>query len=89
MTYSCDTGYYLVGDAQRTCSGTTVTGVWSGTDPECLRMSFIPILYSATMQLRGYIRVKMQHTLATSVLIMTGIINTEVTVMIGRLAGTI
>ena len=89
MTYSCDTGYYLVGDVQRTCSGTTVIGVWSGTDPECLRMSFIPILHSATMQLIGSIRVKMQHTLATLVSIMTGIINTEVAVMFGRLAGTI
>ena len=43
LTYSCNTGYYLVGNAQRTCSGTTVTGIWSGPDPECLRMSFISI----------------------------------------------
>ena len=31
-TYSCDTGYYLVGDSNRTCQA---TGVWSGSEPTC------------------------------------------------------
>ena len=31
-TYSCDTGYILVGDNTRTCQA---TGVWSGSTPSC------------------------------------------------------
>jgi hypothetical protein len=31
-TYSCSSGYRLVGDASRTC---TETAVWSGTEPRC------------------------------------------------------
>ena len=31
-TYSCDTGYNLVGDNTRTCQD---TGVWSGSTPGC------------------------------------------------------
>ena len=31
-TYSCDTGYNLVGDRTRTCQA---TGVWSGSAPTC------------------------------------------------------
>ncbi len=38
-TYSCDTGYVLVGDLTRTCedSGTGTVGTWSGSevDPIC------------------------------------------------------
>ena len=31
-TYSCDTGYDLMGDNTRTCQS---TGVWSGSEPTC------------------------------------------------------
>ena len=31
-TYSCDLGYNLVGDSNRTCQA---TGVWSGSEPTC------------------------------------------------------
>ena len=31
-TYSCDTGYNLVGDSNRVCQA---TGVWSGRAPTC------------------------------------------------------
>ena len=31
-TYSCDTGYNLVGDSTRTCQA---AGVWSGSEPTC------------------------------------------------------
>ena len=32
VTYSCNTGYNLVGDSTRTCEG---TGEWSGSAPTC------------------------------------------------------
>ena len=44
-TYSCNTGYNLVGDNTRTCQA---TGNWSGSEPTCERMlllSNIPIKY--------------------------------------------
>ena len=31
-TYSCNTGYNLVGDSTRTCQA---TGEWSGSEPTC------------------------------------------------------
>ena len=31
-TYSCDSGYVLMGDDMRTCSD---TGLWSGNQPTC------------------------------------------------------
>ena len=31
-TYSCDIGYYLIGDSTRTCQA---MGVWSGSAPTC------------------------------------------------------
>ena len=31
-TYSCNTGYSLVGDSTRTCQA---TGIWSGSEPAC------------------------------------------------------
>ena len=31
-TYSCNTGYNLVGDSTRTCQA---TGIWSGSAPTC------------------------------------------------------
>ena len=34
-TYSCNTGYNLVGDSTRTCQA---TGEWSGSEPTCERM---------------------------------------------------
>ena len=35
-TYSCNSGYGLVGQASRTCvSGGGTTGTWSGTQPTC------------------------------------------------------
>ena len=34
-TYSCDTGYNLVGDSTRTCQA---TGVWSGRESICQGM---------------------------------------------------
>ena len=34
-TYSCNTGYNLVGDSTRTCQA---TGVWSGSEPTCQSM---------------------------------------------------
>ena len=41
-TYSCDTGYNLVGDSIRMCQP---TGVWSGSEPTCLRM-LLPCMQS-------------------------------------------
>ena len=32
VTFSCDLGYFLVGDNQRTC---LPTGEWSGSIPSC------------------------------------------------------
>ena len=32
VTFSCNSGYYLVGDAQRTC---LPSGQWSGVTPSC------------------------------------------------------
>ena len=37
-TYSCDTGYNLVGDSTRMCQA---TGVWSGSAPTCQGMWFL------------------------------------------------
>ena len=37
-TYSCNTGYNLVGDSIRTCQA---TGEWSGSAPTCKGMSLI------------------------------------------------
>ena len=34
-TYSCNTGYNLLGDSTRTCQA---AGVWSGHAPTCHRM---------------------------------------------------
>ena len=31
-TYSCNTGYNLVGNSTRTCQA---TGIWSGSEPTC------------------------------------------------------
>ena len=41
-TYSCITGYNLVGDNTRTCEA---TGNWSGSAPTCERMFFISASY--------------------------------------------
>ena len=37
-TYSCDTGYNLVGDSTRTCQA---TGVWSESEPTCQGMQLL------------------------------------------------
>ena len=37
-TYSCNTGYNLMGDNTRTCQA---TGEWSGSEPTCERMLLI------------------------------------------------
>ena len=34
-TYTCNTGYNLVGDSTHICQA---TGVWSGSEPTCQRM---------------------------------------------------
>ena len=41
-TYSCDTGYNLMGNNTRTCEA---TGEWSWSEPTCERM-FVLFLYS-------------------------------------------
>ena len=37
-TYSCNTGYNLVGDSTRTCQA---TGIWSGSAPTCQGMLYV------------------------------------------------
>ena len=39
-TYSCNTGYNLVGDSTRTCQA---TGLWSGSEPTCQGMLYIKL----------------------------------------------
>ena len=40
-TYSCNTGYNLVGDSTRTCQA---TGEWSGSEPTCECMLHIKLV---------------------------------------------
>ncbi|XP_013396521.1 sushi, von Willebrand factor type A, EGF and pentraxin domain-containing protein 1 isoform X2 [Lingula anatina] len=35
VTYTCDSGYMLQGDAERTCEAQGIQGVWSGSKPQC------------------------------------------------------
>ena len=49
-TYSCNTGYNLVGDSTRTCQA---TGNWSGSAPTCvgmLLMSNLILILCADLQ---------------------------------------
>ena len=39
-TYSCDTGYTLVGDSTRTCQA---DGMWSGNEPTCISESNLTV----------------------------------------------
>ena len=41
-TYSCNTGYNLVGNSTRTCQD---TGDWSGSEPTCQRMLLLLIIF--------------------------------------------
>ena len=41
-TYSCDTGYNLVGDSTRTCQATRV---WSGSEPTCQSVLLLKLEY--------------------------------------------
>ena len=41
-TYSCDTGYILVGDNTRICQA---TGAWSGSEPTCQGMLLLELEY--------------------------------------------
>ena len=43
-TYSCDTGYNLVGDSTRICRA---TGVWSGSAPTCQGTLLLELEYYA------------------------------------------
>ena len=52
-TYSCDTGYNLVGDNTRTCGA---TGVWSGCAPTCQGMLLLEMEYYLTMSIMLVIR---------------------------------
>ena len=42
-TYSCNTGYTLVGGSARTCQS---TGVWSGSEPTCQGSLVVKLLTS-------------------------------------------
>ena len=44
-TYSCDTGYNLVGESNHTCGA---TGVWSGCAPTCQGMLLLEMEYYLT-----------------------------------------
>ena len=37
VTYTCNTGYDLIGNAMRTCM---LGGAWTGTDPTCMGKKF-------------------------------------------------
>ena len=34
--YSCNTGFFLMGESSRTCGGNSVDGDWNGTEPTCV-----------------------------------------------------
>ncbi len=49
-TYSCHTGYGLVGQASRTCvSDGGTTGTWSGSQPTCDGITFKSIIIVTTV----------------------------------------
>ena len=45
-TYSCNTGYNLVGDSTRTCQA---TGEWSGSEPTCECMLLTLVVLSQVL----------------------------------------
>ena len=49
-SYTCDSGYRLVGNASRTCGD---TGAWSGTNPTCERITCTPPSPLANSTLTG------------------------------------
>ena len=61
-TYSCDTGYNLVGDSTRTCNA---TGNWSESEPTCERM-----LLKAQSHSYGHINKKHNNTIIIRILSM-------------------
>ena len=66
-TYSCNTGYNLVGDNTRTCQA---TGTWSGSAPTCQCMYVFITLYACTYTGGTsylYIELEKYSTLCTSV----------------------
>ena len=42
-TYSCNTGYNLVGGSTRRCQARTTTGFWSGSASTCRRMLLLTV----------------------------------------------
>ena len=46
-TYSCDTGYILVGNNTRTCQA---GGAWSGNEPICQGMHILEYVYTDKLQ---------------------------------------
>ena len=47
-SYSCNTGYQLIGNEQRTCQ---LSGVWNGTEPMCMRKQSKNIAQYCTINL--------------------------------------
>ena len=71
-TYTCDTGYDLVGNNDRTC---LATGNWSGNEPTCIegKYNFIVVTTTTTHCVWWIVLSPSQHpTLTTSVTVHLG-----------------